>query len=298
MVEKNKSFQVGAHIVMVFLSLCCILPFVLLIASSFTDENELIRSGYSFIPAKFSLDAYAYMFKSSNKIFNAYGITILVTVIGTVAGLAMTVLMAYPLSRRDLPGRNGLAFYVFFTMLFSGGLVPTYMMYTRYIKVSSTIWALIVPSLLVNAFYVIMMRTYFNTNIPDAVIEAARIDGAGEFRILGTVVIPDERPDDRDDDAADRSFLLERLEKRSLLPPAVQEPVQYTGASKRDAARRAGAEKRHGRSLRGRDRGNDAEHRHPHGDRRRRRSPGPHRVPVLPEVFCQGHHDRRSQGLI
>ena len=190
MVEKNKSFQVGAHIVMVFLSLCCILPFVLLIASSFTDENELIRSGYSFIPAKFSLDAYAYMFKRSYKIFNAYGITILVTVIGTVAGLAMTVLMAYPLSRRDLPGRNGLAFYVFFTMLFSGGLVPTYMMYTRYIKVSSTIWALIVPSLLVNAFYVIMMRTYFNTNIPDAVIEAARIDGAGEFRILGTVVIP------------------------------------------------------------------------------------------------------------
>ena len=178
MVEKNKSFQVGAHIVMVFLSLCCILPFVLLIASSFTDENELIRSGYSFIPTKFSLDAYSYMFKSSN------------TVIGTVAGLAMTILMAYPLSRRDLPGRNGLAFYVFFTMLFSGGLVPTYIMYTRYIKVSGTLWALIVPSLLVNAFYVIMMRTYFNTNIPDAVIEAARIDGAGEFRILGTVVIP------------------------------------------------------------------------------------------------------------
>ena len=190
MVEKNKSFQVGAHIVMVFLSLCCILPFVLLIASSFTDENELIRSGYSFIPAKFSLDAYAYMFKSSNKIFNAYGITILVTVIGTVAGLAMTVLMAYPLSRRDLPGRNGLAFYVFFTMLFSGGLVPTYMMYTRYIKVSSTIWALIVPSLLVNAFYVIMMRTYFNTNIPDAVIEAARIDGANEARIQWSIVLP------------------------------------------------------------------------------------------------------------
>ena len=298
MVEKNKSFQVGAHIVMVFLSLCCILPFVLLIASSFTDENELIRSGYSFIPAKFSLDAYAYMFKSSNKIFNAYGITILVTVIGTVAGLAMTVLMAYPLSRRDLPGRNGLAFYVFFTMLFSGGLVPTYMMYTRYIKVSSTIWALIVPSLLVNAFYVIMMRTYFNTNIPDAVIEAARIDGAGEFRILGTVVIPMSVPM-----IATMTLLIglsywNDWKKRSLLPPAVQEPVQYTGASKRDAARRAGAEKRHGRSLRGRDRGNDAEHRHPHGDRRRRRSPGPHRVPVLPEVFRQGHHDRRSQGLI
>ena len=190
MVEKNKSFQVGANIVMVILSLCCIFPFVLLIISSLTDETELIRNGYSLFPSKFSLDSYLYMFKSSNKIISAYGITILSTVVGTSCGLTMTILMAYPLSRRDLPGRNAMAFYVFFTMLFSGGLVPTYIMYTRYIKVSNTIWALIIPALMVNAFYVIMMRTYFTTNIPEAVIEAARIDGAGEFRILGTIVLP------------------------------------------------------------------------------------------------------------
>ena len=190
MVEKNKSFQVGANIVMVILSLCCIFPFVLLIISSLTDETELIRNGYSLFPSKFSLDSYLYMFKSSNKIISAYGITILSTVVGTGCGLTMTILMAYPLSRRDLPGRNAMAFYVFFTILFSGGLVPTYIMYTRYIKVSNTIWALIIPALMVNAFYVIMMRTYFTTNIPEAVIEAARIDGAGEFRILGTIVLP------------------------------------------------------------------------------------------------------------
>ncbi|MDD7646649.1 MAG: carbohydrate ABC transporter permease [Ruminococcus bromii] len=190
MVEKNKSFQVGANIVMVILSLCCVFPFVLLIISSLTDETELIRNGYSLFPSKFSLDSYLYMFKSSNKIISAYGITILSTVVGTGCGLTMTILMAYPLSRRDLPGRNVMAFYVFFTMLFSGGLVPTYIMYTRYIKVSNTIWALIIPALMVNAFYVIMMRTYFTTNIPEAVIEAARIDGAGEFRILGTIVLP------------------------------------------------------------------------------------------------------------
>lgn len=190
MVEKNKSFQVGANIVMVILSLCCVFPFVLLIISSLTDETELIRNGYSLFPSKFSLDSYLYMFKSSNKIISAYGITILSTVVGTGCGLTMTILMAYPLSRRDLPGRNAMAFYVFFTMLFSGGLVPTYIMYTRYIKVSNTIWALIIPALMVNAFYVIMMRTYFTTNIPEAVIEAARIDGAGEFRILGTIVLP------------------------------------------------------------------------------------------------------------
>ena len=190
MVEKNKGFQVGAHIVMSILSLCCIFPFLLLIVSSITDEQELIRNGYTLFPKALSLNAYQYMFKSSNKIISAYGITILSTVVGTVCGLSMTILMAYPLSRRDLPGRNGLAFYVFFTMLFSGGLVPTYIMYTRYIKVSNTIWALIIPSLVVNAFYVIMMRTYFSTNIPEAVIEAARIDGAGEFRILLTIVLP------------------------------------------------------------------------------------------------------------
>ena len=190
MVEKNKGFQVGANIVMVILSLCCIFPFVLLIISSLTDETELIRNGYSLFPSKFSLDSYLYMFKSSNKIISAYGITIMSTVVGTSCGLTMTILMAYPLSRRDLPGRNVMAFYVFFTMLFSGGLVPTYIMYTRYLKVSNTIWALIIPALMVNAFYVIMMRTYFTTNIPEAVIEAARIDGAGEFRILGTIVLP------------------------------------------------------------------------------------------------------------
>ncbi len=190
MVEKNKTFQIAAHIVMIILVLACLFPFALLIMSSITEENELIRSGYTLFPAKFSLDAYLYMFKSGTKIASAYLMTIFSTVVGTSCGLSMTVLMAYALSRKDLPGRNGMAFYVFFTMLFNGGLVPTYIMYTRYIPVSNTPWALIVPSLLVNAFYVIMMRTYFSTNIPDAVIEAARIDGAGEFRILLTIVLP------------------------------------------------------------------------------------------------------------
>ena len=115
-------------------------------------------------------------------------------------------------------------------MLFSGGLVPTYIMYTRYIKVSNTIWALIIPSLMVNAFYVIMMRTYFSTNIPEAVIEAARIDGAGEFRILLTIVLPMSIPM-----VATMTLLIglsywNDWKKRSLLSPAEQEPLQYTGS--------------------------------------------------------------------
>ena len=108
--------------------------------------------------------------------------------------MLLTILMAYPLSRREFFGRNVCAFYVFFTMLFNGGLVPTYIMYTRYLHIKNTLWALLIPSLLVSAFYVIMMRTYFNTNIPEAVIEAARIDGAGEWRILFTIVLPMSLP--------------------------------------------------------------------------------------------------------
>ena len=106
----------------------------------------------------------------------------------------MTVMMAYPLSRKEFFGRNVCAFFVFFTMLFNGGLVPTYIMYTRYLHIKNTIWALLIPSLLISAFYVIMMRTYFTTNVPEAVVEAARIDGAGEWRILFTIVLPMSLP--------------------------------------------------------------------------------------------------------
>lgn len=194
MVETKKGFQIGANIAMILLVICCLFPFALLVMSSITEETTLIREGYSLLPSKFSLESYAYLFRNSTKILTAYGITVLVTIIGTVSGLLMTIMMAYPLSRKELIGRNGMAFFVFFTMLFNGGLVPTYIMYTRYINVKNSLWALIVPALLVNAFYVIMMRTYFNTNIPDAVIEAAKIDGAGEFRILFTIVLPMSLP--------------------------------------------------------------------------------------------------------
>ena len=194
MVQTKNGFQFWANFIMIFLALCCLFPFALLVMSSLTEEKSLIVNGYSLFPSEFSFESYAYLFRNGTRILRAYGITILVTVVGTVAGLLMTTLMAYPLSRRDFVGRNGFAFFVFFTMLFNGGLVPTYIMYTRYVNVKNSLWALIIPSLLVNAFYVIMMRTYFTTNVPEAVIEAARIDGAGEFRILFTIVLPMSLP--------------------------------------------------------------------------------------------------------
>ena len=190
MIDNKKGFQIAAHIIMIALTICCLFPFLLLIISSFTDESTLIREGYSIFPSKLGLQSYTYLLRNIAKIGRAYGITILVTFVGTATSMMMTILMAYPLSRRELYGRNILAFFVFFTMLFNGGLVPTYIMYTRYLHIKNTLWALLIPSLLVNAFYVIMMRTYFTTNIPDAVIEAARIDGAGEWRTLFSVVLP------------------------------------------------------------------------------------------------------------
>ena len=194
MVEKNKGFQIFAHIVMIVISVCSLAPFVILLASSFTDDKTLTAYGYSFFPRVFSTEAYKYLFTSSSSIFRAYGISILVTVVGTVANLTLTTLYAYPLSRRDLPIRNVFAFILFFTMLFSGGLVPSYIMWTQSFHIRNTLFALLIPNLLMGGFNVIMMRTYLNSNIPDAVIEAARIDGASEFKILRSIVLPMATP--------------------------------------------------------------------------------------------------------
>ena len=175
---------------MVLLCLICILPFILLLSASLTDEAVLFTEGYSFIPKKFSLDAYRYLLQNSSQILRAYFNTIMVTVVGTIANLAMTILLAYPLSRKNLPGKQLLSFVVFFTMLFNGGVVSTYIMYTQYFHIKNTYAALIVPNLMMGAFYVIMVRSYFTQNIPEEVLEAAKIDGAGEWKILFQVVLP------------------------------------------------------------------------------------------------------------
>ena len=190
MVDKGKGFQIFAHILLSFLIICAIAPFILLIMSSITEEQTLITNGYSFFPEKFSTYAYEYLFTKSAAVFRGYAISFLVTAIGTVCNLLFTTLYAYPLSRKELPGRNIFAFYLFFTMLFSGGLVPSYLMWTQTFHIRNTVFALLIPNLLMSAFNVIMMRTYFTANIPDAVIEAARVDGASEFKILFGIVLP------------------------------------------------------------------------------------------------------------
>ena len=190
MVKRDRGFQIFANTLMIVLVICVLAPFFLMLMSSLTDEQTLIANGYSFFPKKFSLYAYRYLLVQSGSVGRGYFISVMITVIGTLANLFCTILYAYPLSRKNLPGRTFFAFYLFFTMLFSGGLVPAYLMWTQTFHIRNTWIALLVPGLLMSSFNVIMMRTYFTTNIPDEVIEAARIDGASEFKIVYKVVFP------------------------------------------------------------------------------------------------------------
>lgn len=192
--KSNFRFQVLANTVLIIFTLLVIIPFILLFMSSFTDESTLIRNGYAFIPQKFSLEAYAYIFKNANKIFRAYGITILVTVVGTFANIMMSTMIAYPLSLEKLPGRKIITFYLFFTMLFNGGLVPSYLMYTNYFHIKNSIWALIVPNLLLSAMNILLIRTYISGSIPAELFEAAKVDGANEFVVFFKLVIPLSKP--------------------------------------------------------------------------------------------------------
>ncbi|NBD25505.1 carbohydrate ABC transporter permease [Paenibacillus glycinis] len=194
MKTNNSIGQWFVHLVLLVISACCLLPFLLLFITSITDEQSIIRHGYSFFPETFSLAAYQYLWHDIGRILHAYGITIAITLIGTAAGLIITALLAYPLSRKDMPLGRFWSFVVFFTMLLNGGLVPQYLVYTQLFELKNTLLGLIVPGLLMNAFYVMMMRTFFATSIPFPVIESANIDGAGEFRTFVQIVLPLSMP--------------------------------------------------------------------------------------------------------
>ena len=194
MVGLDKVFQILANCIMAVLVLYCMLPLLLLFSSSITEEQALIVDGYSFVPSAIDWSAYKYILIDSVQIVRGYGISAAVTLLGTVCNLTLTTLFAYPLSRRDLPGKTLIAFILFFTMLFNGGLVPSYIMWTQMFHIKNTFWALLVPNLMMNAFNVIMMRTYFTSNIPMELIDAAKIDGSGEYGILVRIILPMAKP--------------------------------------------------------------------------------------------------------
>lgn len=191
----DKIFNFWGHVVMILLTIIALVPIILMFISSLTDNTVLLANGYSFIPEKWSLYAYEWIFTSSSSmIIRAYGISIAVTIIGVILSLCITTCLGYGLSKKDLPGRGVITFLVFFTMLFNGGLVATYINYTTVFHIKDTFWALIIPSLLMNAFNVLLMKSYFVTGVPDEILEAAYIDGANEFQTMFKIAIPLSKP--------------------------------------------------------------------------------------------------------
>jgi putative aldouronate transport system permease protein len=182
--------QVLAHTVMLVMCLAALLPFALLIISSFTDNETAIIYGYSFAPKKWSLEAYAYILREWQTLGRAYGVTIVVTALGTSLSLFITSMLAYTLSKEDLPGKNALMFLVVLTMLFNGGIVSTYFVYSNIFKIRNTIFALIVPGLLMNGFSVMLVRNFYRSNIPAALFEVAKLDGIGEVTVFFRIVVP------------------------------------------------------------------------------------------------------------
>ena len=187
----DKAYQVLIFAILTILALCALLPFLLLVSSSLTENATLLKEGYSFLPRNFTLYAYTYLFKSNaTKVFRAYGITFFVTIVGTVISLLIGPMLGWVLSRKDYKRAKPLTFMVFFTMLFNGGVVPSYIMYTQVFHMKNSILALLIPTLLFNGFYIILYKNNFASNIHPALVEAAKIDGAGELYIYFKIVLP------------------------------------------------------------------------------------------------------------
>ncbi|MEK3876442.1 carbohydrate ABC transporter permease [Paenibacillus sp. FSL H8-0122] len=180
------------YVTLTVLAIFCIFPFILVISSSLSEESAIIEKGFQIFPTAFSTEAYSLLFKYPAEMLRAYGVTISVTAIGTIVGLFLTSMTAYVLSRRDFKWRSRFSFFFFFTTLFSGGLVPWYLMIINYLHLKDTLLVLILP-MMMNVFYIIVMKS-FMSSIPDAITESAKIDGAGDFRIFMQLIVPLSKP--------------------------------------------------------------------------------------------------------
>jgi len=184
----SKLFYAISYSFIAIITALCLVPFIVLVSSSFTSEQYIRFHGYSIIPKEFTTDAYELIFKTPITIIRAYGVSILITFIGTVLGLLLVSMTAYVISRKDFKYRNAFSFFFYFTTLFNGGMVCTYIFYIQYLHLKDSLWALILPGVF-NVFYLLIMRSFVST-IPTALIESAKIDGAGEFRIFFQIILP------------------------------------------------------------------------------------------------------------
>ncbi|BBI36574.1 ABC transporter permease [Cohnella abietis] len=191
----RRPLPVGKLIIhFIFIALCavCVFPFLVIIGTSFQSENDIVRFGYSIIPKNFTWDAYRVILHSPQTLLQSYFVTIATTVVGSIVGMWVTTSYAYAISRKDYRFRSFLAFFIFFTMLFHGGMVPSYILMVKWLGLKNTALALILPYL-ISGWFVMLMKGFLQT-IPEAVIESAKIDGAGELRIFAQIVLPISKP--------------------------------------------------------------------------------------------------------
>lgn len=188
--KSNQRWSLAGHVLMIILSVLALAPFILLIIASFTDENAALRNGYSYLPKAWSLAAYKYIATQWGMIGRAYLVSLFVTVVGTIVGVMISAMLGYTLSQQNLPYRSVILFMLTFTMLFNGGLTSTYIVYTQVFHIKNTIFGLLLPGLLLNAYNVMMFRNYFENSIPSSLLEAAKIDGATEMKIFYKLVMP------------------------------------------------------------------------------------------------------------
>jgi putative aldouronate transport system permease protein len=191
---KKNNFFAGLFIngIFILVSLACVIPLLLIVSASFSEEASLATNGYSLIPKNFSLQAYRYVFKNPWQLLTSYGVTITVTVGGTIGSLFCVGMLAYVISRRDFEFHRFFSFLILFTLLFNGGMVPLYILISRYYHLKNNILVLILPYL-VNPWYVFLMRGFFN-DVPVELINAAKIDGARESTIFFQIVVPISKP--------------------------------------------------------------------------------------------------------
>ena len=190
--KKEKAADKVLTLLFILLALFCVVPILYILSASLSDEIQLTKEGYSLLPRGFSLEAYKYILESPKPIINAYGVTILVTLGGTAVSPLVTTMLAYVIARKDFKVGRVFAFMIFFSMLFNGGLVPTYIMLTKYYHLKDTIWALIFPYIIM-PWHVFLMKGFL-ADIPTSLIEAAKIDGAGEVKTFFKIIVPISKP--------------------------------------------------------------------------------------------------------
>ena len=181
------------NVMFIILALVCIIPVFFVFMISISAEESIAQNGYRFIPEVFSLDAYKFLGREISMIIDALGISVIVTVVGTVLGVALTTLMGYVISRSNFKLNGFFTMLVFIPMVFNGGMISSYVVNTQFMHLKDTVWALILP-LCVSSFNVVICKTFFKTNIPESVIESAQIDGATQFQIFGKIALPLSKP--------------------------------------------------------------------------------------------------------